>query len=52
MARARGLLAVEAAGFAIAIAAAGLLLAALPDARPLDALACLRFYLPWGACVP
>jgi hypothetical protein len=52
MARARGFAAVEAAGVAIAIVAAGLLLATLPDARLLDALACLRFYLPWGACVP
>jgi hypothetical protein len=48
----RKLLPVEAVGFAIAIAAAGVLVALLPDASPLDALACVRFYLAFGACAP
>jgi hypothetical protein len=52
MARARVLLPVEVAGLAIAAAAVGMLFAVLPDARPLDALACLRFYLAWGICAP
>ena len=50
--RARELLPVEAVGFGIAAAAVGMLLSLLPDARPLDALACLRFYLAFGACAP
>ena len=49
---ARELFAVEAVGVAIAAAAVGVLLTLLPDARALDALACLRFYLALGACTP
>jgi hypothetical protein len=50
VARAREVPAVEVAGFAVAAAAVGVLLTLLPDARALDALACLRFYLAWGIC--
>jgi hypothetical protein len=52
MARAREWAAVEAAGFAVAAVAVGMLLTLLPDTRPLDALACLRLYLPFGTCAP
>jgi hypothetical protein len=52
MEHARGLKAVEAAAFAIAAVAVGVLLTLLPDTRPLDALACLRLYLPFGTCAP
>jgi hypothetical protein len=43
--------AVEAAALALAAAAAAVLVAWLPDAQALDALACIRFYLAQG-CLP
>lgn len=43
--------AVEVAAVALAAAAAALLVAWLPDAQALDALACIRFYLAQG-CLP
>jgi hypothetical protein len=43
--------AVEAAAFALAAAAVAVLVAWLPDAQALDALACIRFYLAQG-CLP
>jgi hypothetical protein len=50
--RSRELFPVEAVGFAIAVTAVGVLVALLPDTSPLDALACVRFYLAFGACAP
>jgi hypothetical protein len=50
--RARELAPVEAVAFAIAAGAIGVLLALLPEARPLEALACLRLFLAPGACAP
>jgi hypothetical protein len=41
----------EATGLALFAAAAATLVAWLPDAQALDALACIRFYLAQG-CLP
>ena len=43
--------AVEAVAFALAAAATAVIVAWLPDAQALDALACIRFYLARG-CLP